>query len=152
MTKSSDAKSASRRDPLTYFIDRSLGRQIVASKLREAGFKVEIHDDHFLPDAKDEDWLAIVGQKGWVVLTKDKNIRYRNPELLAVVKGNAKVYTLMSGNITALQMAEVFEKAIPHIENSVDLNEPPYIAKILSTGSVKIWVGRKELIKQFRVK
>jgi hypothetical protein len=31
---------------------------------------VEIHDDHFPSDAKDEVWLAEVGIRGWIVLTK----------------------------------------------------------------------------------
>lgn len=28
----------------------------------------------------DEDWLPIVGENGWVVLMRDKRIRYRKPE------------------------------------------------------------------------
>ena len=151
MTKSSDAKSASRREDLTLFLDRSLGRDTVASKLRDAGFEVEIHDNHFPPDSRDDQWLPVVGQRGWIVLTKDKNIRYRSAELLAVVKGNARVYTLVSGNMTALQMADVFTKAVHHIEKSVRIYKPPYIAKIFSSGSVKIWVGRSELLKQFPI-
>ena len=62
-------------EPLVFFIDRSLGRKIVAQALREISETVEIHDDHFAPDAKDEAWLAEVGKRGWIVLTKDDRIR-----------------------------------------------------------------------------
>jgi hypothetical protein len=58
--------------PVTFFLDRSLGKEIVAQALRAAGADVEIHDDHFPPDAKDEDWLTEVGSLGWIVLTKDR--------------------------------------------------------------------------------
>ena len=42
--------------------------------------RVEIHDDHFSPDAEDADWLRVVGQRGWAVLTKDERIRRRPVE------------------------------------------------------------------------
>lgn len=48
--------------PVTFFLDRSLGKEIVAEALRVAGAHVEIHDDRFPPDAKDEDWLNEVGR------------------------------------------------------------------------------------------
>jgi uncharacterized protein with PIN domain len=58
----------------TFFVDRSLGRRLGIA-LREAGWNVELHDDHFKDDTPDEKWLEEVGKKGWVVLTKDKAIR-----------------------------------------------------------------------------
>lgn len=63
-------------EPSVFFIDRSLGKKIVAQALRDIGETVEIHDDHFAPDAKYEDWLVEVGKRGWIVLTKDDRIRY----------------------------------------------------------------------------
>jgi len=36
----------------------------VATALRDAGATVEIHDDHFPPDALDETWLHAVGHRG----------------------------------------------------------------------------------------
>src|SRR3954469_18720819 len=57
-------------EPWIFFIDRSLGGQVVAEALRAAGEQVEVHDDHFARDASDETWLGAVGAKGWVVLSK----------------------------------------------------------------------------------
>jgi len=56
---------------LVFFIDRSLGRKYVAGALRTAGAKVEVHDDHFPQTTPDVEWLAEVGRRGWVVLSKD---------------------------------------------------------------------------------
>jgi hypothetical protein len=47
-----------RPEAPTFFLDRSLGKNLVAEALRTAGVQVEVHDDHFAPDAKDEDWRA----------------------------------------------------------------------------------------------
>ena len=75
-------------EALIFFIDRSLGKKIVAQALRDSGETVEIHDDHFLPDAKDEDWLVEVGSRGWIVLTKDDRIRYRVTERTAIMSAS----------------------------------------------------------------
>lgn len=63
------------REPFTFFVDRCLGRGPVVSALRAAGVQTHAHDDHFAQDTLDVDWLTEVGRQGWVVLTKDKNIR-----------------------------------------------------------------------------
>ena len=77
-------------EPFVFFIDRSLGRKIVAQALREIGETVEVHDDHFAPDAKDEDWLVKVGKRGWIVLTKDDRIRYRVTERTALTSSRVR--------------------------------------------------------------
>ena len=53
------------------------------------GATLHIHDDHFPPDAKDEDWLTEAGQRGWIVLTKDHRIRYRHVERLALMRAGS---------------------------------------------------------------
>jgi hypothetical protein len=45
---------------------------------------VEVHDDHFARDEEDRVWLQSVGEKGWVVLTKDQKLRYRPLEINAL--------------------------------------------------------------------
>ncbi len=77
------AASFSRRDSgrlasLTFFLDYQMGRYVVAEALRAAGARVEVHIDHFPQNAPDTEWLPEVGKRGWVVITRDQNIR-RNP-------------------------------------------------------------------------
>lgn len=43
---------------MRFFIDRSLGSQGVAQALRNAGARVEVHDDHFAVNEQDTVWLA----------------------------------------------------------------------------------------------
>lgn len=72
---------------LVFFIDRSLGRKYVAEALRTAGATVEVHDDHFPQTTPDVDWLAEVGRRGWVVLSKDERIRRNRIEREALEAG-----------------------------------------------------------------
>jgi PIN like domain len=39
----------------------------MAGVLRNAGLKVEVHDDHFAQNAPDPEWLTAAGEKDWIV-------------------------------------------------------------------------------------
>lgn len=121
-------------EQLVLFIDRSLGKQIIASALRHAGHSVEVHDDHFPPDAPDNVWLSDVSRRGWIVLTKDKRIRYRASELAAVSATKARVFTLTAGSIQAQEMADIYIRAMPKVQAFVARHSPPYIVTISRSG------------------
>jgi hypothetical protein len=76
------------------------------------GLLVEIHDDHFARDEEDRIWLRKVGERGWVVLTKDQRLRYRPLEIAALRASNARVF-VAAGNLRGSEIASVFVKALP---------------------------------------
>ena len=84
-----------------YFTDRDLGRRIFPGLLKEAGLRVEIHDDHFEPDAHDVDWLPEVAARGWVVLSNDQKILRRPLEREAVRRSGAALLVLIGGRSPA---------------------------------------------------
>ncbi|MGB8698053.1 MAG: hypothetical protein WCD18_01430, partial [Thermosynechococcaceae cyanobacterium] len=87
-----------------FFIDWCFGKTI-ANALSEAGALVEHHGDHFDQNTPDIEWLTVVGERGWVVLTKDKAIAKNRLELLAIARAEVKVFILISGNLTRQDMA-----------------------------------------------
>ena len=107
--------ASSQPPELVFFLDRSLGKHKVAAALREASVRVEIHDDHFPPNAKDSDWLPVVGERGWVVLTKDDRIRYRRHEREALLDAGVRAFVLTNRNLTGDDMATLFAEALPKI-------------------------------------
>jgi hypothetical protein len=125
-------------EPLVFFIDRSLGRKIVAQALREIGETVEIHDDHFAPDAKDADWLLEVGKRSWIVLTKDDRIRYRVTERTAIVSARVRAFVMTSTQLQGAEMGAAFIKALPRIKRIIASNAPPFIARVSRTGKVSL--------------
>lgn len=69
-----------------YFFDRSLGKAS-AARLRESGWIIHLIADFYQDDATripDEEWIAEGCSRGWLLLTKDKRIRYRERELSAL--------------------------------------------------------------------
>ena len=133
----SDVSSKSEQpDKLVLFLDRNLGRKIIPNVLRKSDeVIVEIHDDHFPPDARDEDILRIVGEKKWVFLTKDKRIRYNRPAQVAIKEFEVKMFYLSTrGDLQGKEMADIFIKALPRIIKYSQENKPPFIAKITKEG------------------
>ena len=70
--RSKKPSAAKPPDGTVFFIDRSLGVEPIRTDLVKSGLMVEIHDDHFARDEEDRVWLQTVGERGWVVLTKDQ--------------------------------------------------------------------------------
>jgi hypothetical protein len=108
-------------------VDRSLGRAL-GETLRDAGWTVELHDDHFAEDTLDETWLLEVGARSWVVLTKDKAIRRKPVERAAVIAARVRMFTLSGGNMMGREMAEVYLANQSKITRFLNKHAPPFIA------------------------
>jgi hypothetical protein len=102
----------------------------VAEALKKMGATVEIHHDHFADDAPDLEWLAEVGRRGWVVLTKDDAIR-RNPlERQALIAADVRAFILTSQNMSGPDMAELMTRLFSRIEKLARATPPPFIALV----------------------
>ena len=139
--KRSDASSPWQREEPVLFLDRNLGKHVIADRLRAEGMPVEVHDDHLPSDAPDEDWLAHVGRKGWVALTKDKNIRYRTAELAAIRKHGARVVVIRAKNATAADVAEMVVKGRRRIARFAPKPSGPLVAALYANGAVRPYAG-----------
>jgi predicted nuclease of predicted toxin-antitoxin system len=139
LKKLSVANSTSKPlDPPVFFLDACLGKHRIASELQAAGESVIVHDDHFPQGTQDEIWLEEVGKKGWVVLTKDDNIRYHKTERESVSKAGAAVFIMPRGNLKAEVMAAILVKALPRIKRFLASHARPFIARLTSRGSISL--------------
>jgi predicted nuclease of predicted toxin-antitoxin system len=119
------------------FIDRDLWSHTLDQALRAAGIAFEAHREHFSDDVEDPEWLRVVGQRGWIALTRDQRIRHRLDELAAVRQAHMHVFALTSGNLTAAATAEVVIAAWPAIQRAVAQTEPPMLWSITRGGVVR---------------
>jgi len=125
-------------DGTVFFIDRSLGVEPILSGLIKAGLAVEIHDDHFARDEEDRVWLRTAGARGWVILTKDQKLRYRPLELAALLASNARIFVLTAGNLRGVEIATVFQAALPRIFRLLSSRPGPFVARVSPSGRVKL--------------
>ena len=106
-------RDTARLASLTFFVDRQLGRFIVPEALRAAGAQVEAHDDHFAQNTPDVEWLTKVGKWGWVVISKDQNIR-RNPlELTAYEAAKVRGYFVTAAGASGPENAALLARCLP---------------------------------------
>jgi len=133
--KQSDAKPP---DGTVLFIDRSLGIEPIRTELINSGLTVEIHDDHFARDEEDRVWLKVVGERGWVVLTKDQRLRYRPLEISALRASNARVFVLTAGNLRGSEIAAVFLAALPRMFRILRSTPGPFLARLSQSGHITI--------------
>jgi len=109
----------------------------MAGVLRDDGLDVEIHDDHFAPDAKDEEWLSAVGRKQWIVVTRDERIRYRAAAKQAIRRAKVRAFVLTAqGNLRAEMLADNFLKGLTKVRRTISEQNPPFIARVSRSGEI----------------
>ncbi len=74
------------------FLDRDLGAKRLPALLREAGFDIRIHQDHFAHDTPDAEWIEAVAHEGWIAISGDKRIRSTPIALDCIRSVHAKVW------------------------------------------------------------
>ena len=136
--RSKKPSAAKPPDETVFFIDRSLGIDPIRTELIKAGLVVEIHDDHFALDEEDRVWLRTVGERRWVVLTKDQRLRYHPLEIAALRAGKARVFVLTAGNLRGMEIARVFLTALPRICKVLHSLPGPFVARVSQSGHVTI--------------
>ena len=135
------------REPFVYFVDRSLGRRVVVEAFRAAGEVAEAHDDHFAVDAPDTVWLADVARRGWVVLTKDKNIRRNEVERAAILRAGAACFMLGRGDLSGVRMAQVLLDALPRVRRVLRRFDAPLGASVNAHGQLRLLMANGRLLE-----
>src|SRR4029450_10024641 len=91
-----------------------------------------------------EEWITEGCSNGWVLLTKDKRIRYRAEELEALQEGH--LFCLVSGNLDIAQMTQAFLDALPRIERAAT-EESVGFWHVYRDGQIKrMWPGPGALL------
>lgn len=109
----------SAASPPGFFVDRSLGK-VTAARLREQGWRLHLIIEHHLDDAQNvpyDAWIREGCQRGWSLLTIDRQIRHRAPELQAPASGSL-LFCLASRQLTASAMVEALTQARSGIERA----------------------------------
>jgi hypothetical protein len=123
-----------------------LGSRDVPGALRSVGLSVEIHKDHFNSTCPDHEWLAEVGRRGWIVLTKDKGFRTRQVEVAALMRSGTGTFVLTTANTTGAQNAKAIVAAIPSIKRFLRRFSKPFLAQITAASAVSLVLTHDKMI------
>jgi hypothetical protein len=137
---------------LVFFTDRDLGKRF-PEILSSAGLSVKRHDDLFPPDCPDEQWLAQIGQSGWIAITRNARIRYIPNERDAIIRHRVSLLVVV-GKAPLKELAENFVATLPRISEFLGKHKAPLIAKVYRptpakgakrsdpAGSIALWYPR----------
>lgn len=88
----------------------------------------------------DLDLLPRIGKQGWILLTKDNQIRRRPLEVEAFIAARLRVFVFESAEMTSEEMLAAFRKALPAASRVVKQRKPPFVMRIGMTGRVSpLW-------------
>jgi hypothetical protein len=142
--KRSGTKAEPRLEDTTFFIDNCLGNHVFTT-LRNAGWKVKNHLDHFKHNEDDEVWIPKVTQLRWVLLTKDKRISKRVSQRDVVVQCRAQMFSLPNGEMTGDEMAKRFLERGRVMGRTLHKYDAPFIARVCQNG-IEMDLGEKRVM------
>lgn len=110
--------------------------------LRDAGANIVYLEDEHDDDTSDEHWLTIAGAKGYVVITKDKQIRLRFAEREALAAANLRAFFLTSGNLSGKEMATILTSQLVVNDAARTTEPPPFVAIVNASGVTLLTTSR----------
>jgi len=124
---------------LTFYFDRCFGKRFPEA-LRRANppFNVEYHQKcGFKQDTTDDEWLEVVGKRGWVVFSHDRKFHSEALETAAVVQFGVGCFYLYGANSTTWEKLELFIRAHRKIFERAASEKRPYIYNVGASGRLK---------------
>ena len=83
---------------------------------------------------EDEVWLTEAGRNAWIVLTRDKRIRYRQNERAALTSARVRAFVFTGGNVSIKETAAILVTALPKLSRIAASDPGPYIYHIGRSG------------------
>jgi hypothetical protein len=117
-------------DRLVYFVDQDLGTKIVPGALRVQGARVEVLTRHFKPATPDVDWIPRVAAKGWVIVTKDRNIMRNRLEREAVLRARAAYVCVAAKGLRGEEIAQLVSKHFGMLDGLLRAAPRPIIVRL----------------------
>lgn len=141
MKKQSDTKSG--REPpsrTVFYLDENVDCGTIVTALRRLDICIERHRDHFLPGEDDVVWLPAVAERGWVIITKDRDPQ-RHPIVRdAFLAAKAKVFILRAKDLTGEGLANLLSDRIRKMDRLARNTRAPCLFKVTAANVLRVEV------------
>jgi hypothetical protein len=100
---------------------------------------VEWHDSRtsgFAQNTTDDEWLSVVGSRGWIVLSHDKRFHGESAALEAVRQHNIACFYLGGGSVPVWFKFVIFARAYKSMMSRIQHERAPYIFKVGDNGHI----------------
>lgn len=112
---------------------------MLAATLRENGRKVVRFGDLFRDqETKDAVWVHEVCARGYIVITKDKNLLEHTNALMAWHRNKGKIFYIASGAAGEERVIEAVMSALRRMEQIISTLNGPFYVRVLISGEVEL--------------
>jgi hypothetical protein len=118
---------ARRLEQTVFYLDESIYSRILVRAMRAAGANVRHAGEAFAFGAQDQEWLTGAGSAGWIVLTRDKRIRFRPLEYTALQEAGVGVFAFTGGTVTARETAVTIVRRLRQFVNIATSEAKPFL-------------------------
>jgi predicted nuclease of predicted toxin-antitoxin system len=125
------------------FIDRSIPRGVAEAvkRMREDVIWLE---DEFRHDVPDEEWLAVAGQKGWLVITHDRRIRTRPGERQAIMENGVGCFIMTyRQDLKKEEIVALISSTLEEMERRFGATPRPFIYTLSKNGEFREYARRR---------
>lgn len=124
---------------LTFYFDRNFGTRLPkALAWVRPPVGVEWHQNQRFPqEMADDEWLEIVGQRGWVVFSHDRKFHSEATETAAVQQHSVGCFYLPCANETTWEKLRIFIRTFSRILEIIEAESPPYVYDVQASGRIK---------------
>jgi hypothetical protein len=133
--------------PPTLYIDECLGRGI-ALRLQSEGYDARPFDE--FAGRRDVDFLPIIGERQWVLVTKDKNLRRNQLEVHAILNADVRAFVITATGLNHEQISDLVLRAVPKILR-ICRQRGPFVFNITATGKMS-QISRRTLEHRAKAK
>lgn len=113
------------------FFDRSMGVKIPkALRMLDLPVQIEFHQGHFAQDAKDDEWLPVVGTFEWLVIGQDYKYHRLPNELTALRQHDVGCFYLWGAEAKKWETVRVFARAYDKIINAATRTPRPFVYRV----------------------
>src|SRR5262249_35734599 len=96
--QSDGSPEQSQPDPFVLSLDETFHNcQPIHAALESLSISYVRHGSKFRSGVLDTEWLPVVGQQKWVVLTQDKRIRFNELERAKIIEHGIRQFVFTSG-------------------------------------------------------
>lgn len=121
---------------MRFFFDENLSPHLVAG-LRGFGEDVVHLTDEFAPGTRDVDWLEVIGNKGWPLVSKDERIRYNKGEREQITRHSVSAFFLGGKKMSRCETIQQVVRAWPEMKKWVAKSRTPFLAKVSRHGKIE---------------
>jgi len=119
---------------MKFLIDNNLSPQLAAG-MKAFGEDVVHLKDIFPQDVEDTLLLARVGSEGWCLVTRDRKIRYRPAESMAIREHSVGAFFMGGKNLKRWQLIQQIVRNWPRMKELAAKTTRPFAFRVPPKGS-----------------